>query len=144
MNNNEKGFTLIEIIITLSIIAIMGAMAFPSYRGFYNEIALKTTAQEIESALHLAQQRSIDESREFCVELIGNEIRVREYVFGGKVVFLQEMSPKIKVSTESLSRISYTRDGVSRYGAFVITNGKNKAKVDTLIGTGRVRISYFK
>lgn len=33
MRNAEKGFTLVEVMITVAIIAILAAIAYPSYMG---------------------------------------------------------------------------------------------------------------
>jgi len=85
---------------------IVSTVVFPIYTGFQNELVLKTTANEIMSALHLAQQSSIDESREYCVEFIGSRIRVREYKVGGRIIFIKDMNPRIEVSKESFTRIS--------------------------------------
>src|SRR5690606_18722814 len=103
---------------------------------------LKSTAMELKSALQLSQELSIDESREYCVELIDDTFRVREFVARGRIVFTRKFDKNILVHKGSQNRIAYNRHGETQYGKFILVNRKGeKIEIDTLIGTGKVRIS---
>ncbi len=142
MTNNEDGFTLIEVLVTLSLFAILSSIVIFAPSNIYHRVLLKSTAIEIKEALQLCQQLSLNESKEYCVELIGDEFRVREYVSGGKTVLIQQFNKNISVSKESQDRISYNRNGETSYGKFILVNKKDKKIfIDTLIGTGRARVS---
>lgn len=142
MISNENGFTLLEILIVLSLFIILCSIAVFAPSNIYYKTLLKSTAIEIKEALQLAQQLSLDESREYCVELIGEGFRVREYLSGGRTILIQQFNKNISVSQESNDRISYNRNGETGYGKFILVNKKGrKIIIDTLIGTGRVRIS---
>ena len=142
MTNKEKGFTLIEVLIILALLAILGSIGVSITSNVYHRVLLKSTAVQIKEALQLAQQLSLNESKEYCVELINDKFRVREYVKNGKVVLIQQFNKNILVSKESQSRISYNRNGETSYGEFVLINKTGqKIVIDTLIGTGKVRIS---
>lgn len=58
MGKYSSGFTLIEIIVTLAIIAITTVLAVPSFNDFYTQYQLKSTAQDISDKLKLAQSES--------------------------------------------------------------------------------------
>ncbi|SDK51920.1 prepilin-type N-terminal cleavage/methylation domain-containing protein [Natronincola ferrireducens] len=138
---NKKGFTLIELLLVLMMMGILIALVPLINRNVYDRFLLRTTANEVKSALHLAQQLSIDESREYCVELIGNKLRVREQVLFGRVVLVKELSQRVTISPESHERITYNRDGVTAYGQFVFTNSKKeKMRIQVDIGTGKAKI----
>lgn len=143
MSNNEKGLTLIEVIIALSLFAILSFISISTPSNIYDRTLLKSTAIEIKSALNLSQQLSLDESKEYCVEIVGdNRFRVKEYIKNGKIVLNQEFHKNILISSESDKRIFHNRNGETSYGKFILINKKGKKIIiDTLIGTGKVRIS---
>lgn len=90
----------------------------------------------------MAQQLSIDESREYRVEILGDSFRVREDKFGGKVVYSKSLNPRISLLHGSDDRFKYNRHGNTGYGNLTIINKSgNKLKIEVMIGTGRVRIS---
>lgn len=138
----EKGFTLIEVLIGLSLFSILSLIVINTPTRLYHKTLLKSTALEIKSALELSQNLSINESKEYCVEFISDEYRVREYVTRGRVVFSRSIDKNIFLHKGSQNRISYTRHGETQFGKFTLINIKGeKIDIDTLIGTGRVRVS---
>ena len=142
MTNNEGGFTLIEIFITLSLFALLSSIVISIPNGMYHKILLKSAAAEIKEALYLSRQLSLDESREYCVELMEDKFRVREDKAEGKIVLTQEFNKGISGIKDPKNRISYNRSGETGYGKFVLINKKGqKIHIEILIGTGRVRIS---
>lgn len=142
MTNSEKGFTLLEVLVALSLFAILSLIAISTPSNLYYRTLLKSTAMEIKSALQLSQQLSLDESKMYCVELLEDRFRIKEDFYGGKVILTQKLDKNISVSKESQSKITYSRNGETSYGKFILIN-KNGQKIiiDTLIGTGKVRIS---
>lgn len=142
MTNNESGFTLIEVLVTLSLFAILSSIAISSPGGMYHRILLKSTAMEIKAALCLSRQLSLDESKSYCVELIRDKYKVTEDVFGGRVVLTQKFGKGISVFEDSRSVISYNRNGETSYGKFILINKKGqKIDIEILIGTARIKIS---
>jgi len=55
----KRGFTLIEIIITISIIAILAAVAFVQYQTFQKSIELTTESEKLITTLQLARDNTI-------------------------------------------------------------------------------------
>jgi len=55
----SKGFTLVELMITISIASILLAVAVPSYQSLMRESRLTTQANELMTALHYARSEAI-------------------------------------------------------------------------------------
>jgi prepilin-type N-terminal cleavage/methylation domain-containing protein len=140
--DNKNGFTLIEVLVALSLFVILGSIVFSVPSNIYHKILLKSTAVEIKEALCLSRQLSLDESKSYCVELLEDEFRVREHITGGGIVLNQQFGKNISKSQKSEYRIAHSRDGETSYGKFILVNKKGqKIDIEVLIGTGRIRIS---
>lgn len=59
MNNKIKGFTLLEIIVSMAIISIMLTIIVPSFRSFYEHYQQKISAFQLLSAIQTARQEAI-------------------------------------------------------------------------------------
>ncbi len=142
MANNKKGFALIEVFVTLSLLAVLGSIVVFTPNNLYCDMLLKSTAVEIKEALQLAQQLSLDESREYRVNLTKNGFTVKEDMSNGKTVMARQFDKGILRSGESHKKITYNRNGETAYGKFILINKRGKKIIiEILIGTGRVRIS---
>lgn len=56
---NKKGFTLIEITVTLAILGIISAIAIPSYVSWLPKNRLQTSARNIYDDLNMARSRAV-------------------------------------------------------------------------------------
>lgn len=65
---NQKGFTLIELMIGLGIMAIIASIALPSYRTLVQSNQLTTTSNEMRGLIHLARSEAIKANRRVYVE----------------------------------------------------------------------------
>ncbi|AWH17146.1 pre-pilin like leader sequence [Stenotrophomonas sp. ZAC14D2_NAIMI4_7] len=59
----SKGFTLLELMITVAVLAIMTAIAYPSFQGTIRSNRMATTANELMGALSLARSEAIRGTR---------------------------------------------------------------------------------
>ena len=63
----SKGFTLIEVMIVLALIAILSSIAMPSLRGFAASTRLKSTSHAIRDMLNFARDMAITERAAYLV-----------------------------------------------------------------------------
>lgn len=59
---NSKGFTLVELMITVSIASILLAVAVPNYQSLMRDSRLTTQANELMTALHYARSEAVKRS----------------------------------------------------------------------------------
>ena len=68
-----RGFTLIEMMITLLILAVLAALALPSFRTFIGEQRMKAASFELQSALLLARSEAAKRGMAAAVTVTAND-----------------------------------------------------------------------
>lgn len=61
MNSSQKGFTLVELIITLLVLTLVMAISYPSLSRGTAALSLQTTGRDILNTLRYARQKAITE-----------------------------------------------------------------------------------
>lgn len=61
MNRRQAGFTLIEAMVTVAIIAILSTIAYPSYISYVNKSKTSTGQQAIAAAMATVEQTYLDD-----------------------------------------------------------------------------------
>jgi prepilin-type N-terminal cleavage/methylation domain-containing protein len=64
---HDPGFTMIELLVTISLLGILMAIAVTGWSSWTRSSAHSGTATEIESRLRQTQQRAVTEARDMCV-----------------------------------------------------------------------------
>ena len=70
MPMRARGFTLVELLIGIVILAILMVLALPTYRDFMNNTRIRSTAESLASGIKLAQVEAIrrNQNIEFIVD----------------------------------------------------------------------------
>ena len=94
----RRGFTLLELMVVLVLMAIMAAMIVPEMRGTYENALLRTTIRELVSVLNLAYSRAVSINQVHRVRLEPSsgkyfiEARVRGAERTGDFIPIQNVS----------------------------------------------------
>jgi len=67
--SNQKGITFVELLITLTILAIVAAIAIPTFQRYAINGNLKAAARDITSDIGLLKERAIAENRMYRIAL---------------------------------------------------------------------------
>jgi len=112
LNSSPRGFTLLEIIIVISIMGVLAAISTPTFLDWAREARYRDAARGVASALREARSRAISTNQECDVEF---DIDTRHYWLsqGGTTVFDYGTFPaEVKMATgEDCDNIS--GDGTS-------------------------------
>ena len=73
---NTNGFTLIELMITVAIVAIIGAIAIPAYTGYIATARMAEAKSNI-SALNLAEEEFFLENNNYFSDMTNNNGNLR-------------------------------------------------------------------
>src|SRR5688572_25237653 len=65
----RRGFSLIELMVVLLLIAVLSAMIIPAMHGTYEDALLRSTARRLVDVCNLASSRAVTLNQVFCVRL---------------------------------------------------------------------------
>jgi prepilin-type N-terminal cleavage/methylation domain-containing protein len=69
MRRQQVGFTLIEIMLVVGIIAIISALATPMFLSYYQGAQVRVAAEEVATFLNQGRQLAITQNRSICVHI---------------------------------------------------------------------------
>jgi len=69
LKTSQSGFTLAEILVAISIIAVMAAISLPFYRSISMNLSLNSAARDLTSDLRQAQQLAVTEQINYILQL---------------------------------------------------------------------------
>jgi prepilin-type N-terminal cleavage/methylation domain-containing protein len=64
---NKKGFTMAEVLVTISILAIMAAISIPTFISWLPTHRLQTSARQIYDDLNLAKMEAVRRNTDVCI-----------------------------------------------------------------------------
>lgn len=141
-NKKQHGFTLLELMVTISILAILATIAMPSYRNLIERQKVRAALNEWQSAYYFAQREAmrLKQPVTFCGSEDGEKCTSNKaHVFSkGWIVFYEEgTGGKIqktylqdKVVEDNRINISMSNTNVLKKDGFVfMANGRLKAGI---------------
>ena len=77
---DERGFSLVELLVVISMIGILSILAAPTLLSYYQSSTLQAGARELASAVSRGRQLAISRNTTVCVELSDTNITMRTAV----------------------------------------------------------------
>lgn len=152
--DRDSGFTLIEVLVTITLMGVMMAIAVSGWSAWSQASAHSGTAREIQSVLRQAQQQAVTEGTSICVQFSesANSYSVLRGSCDGSLTAIRgPMTPdgnQVSISSPTFSTASpsgvtfYARGTATAGTVKVVRSGSSKVytlKVEGL--TGRVQLS---
>jgi prepilin-type N-terminal cleavage/methylation domain-containing protein len=129
MRKNEKGFTLVELIVVIAIVAILAAVGIIGYTQFISNARNTKAQSELDQLINVLYADSLVEGITIDGELLV------DVPSQGKVVFKNDIT-----ETEFKALMDkYNADGVLK-GTFTLSSGNLEYEVDG--GTGKAVVVY--
>lgn len=140
----ERGFTLLEMIIVLLIIAMAATLLGTSIVGRLDSVKVATAARDLTAALRFTRSQAILHREEKFIEV---DLEKRSYTVPGRdaVQLPESMELKLltaqsEVASEKLGRIRFFSDGGSTGGRVTLISGGRQWKVNVSWLTGEIEL----
>jgi type IV fimbrial biogenesis protein FimT len=136
--NCSKGLTLVELIITLAILATLLAIAAPNLDLFSSSYKLRGAAREVATDLQFARLLAVKENKDFRVDISSQSYQVVR-VSDGSVAKSRNLTLDYPNVTLTNISIPFDSRGNSSANTVTVANPRGTKNV-TVISTGRVKI----
>ena len=152
-NKSAKGFSLIELLIVMTIAATLMSIAVPTYYKYRDNSNLRETARDISGDIQLYKQRAVAENVRYRMifDVDNNRYTVQKQTTSGwvavvtnKAIYRSDYPIKIYGSTTFTSNtITFQTRGTTNAGKLIIRHEKRHSEADIITSMmGRVRIEY--
>lgn len=146
---NQRGFTLMELVVVLAILAVMGALVLPQFAQRLTEERFVSAVYQVHSDLRLAQEAA---KREQCSVKVNfyplDKMQIAYVIYfmdmEHTLIKKAELPPGIKIDYTQDTFVDFGENGhVDHNGHIVFKQEKMKRSI-YFYQTGRVRISAGK
>lgn len=143
MQRSQQGFTLIELMVTVILVAILATIAIPTFTDLIRDNRVQAQAEELNSLLQYARSEAVIRRRSVNVAVNMND-GLANVISGGEIIRtspLNTANVDIDVSTPV---VSFRPNGTSSTIAFRATvcpaGMADKGYVISVLGSGRVSL----
>lgn len=142
----SRGFSLLELMIVLMLMAIVATMVVPMFGSGVSTVRLKGAAREVAAGLRMARNEAVASRRDavLTVDLAARTFRVdrdpRVHALPPEVE-LKLYTAASDLVSETTGAVRFFPDGGSTGGRITIASGERKFDVDIDWLTGRIAIA---
>ncbi len=150
VHKRTLGFTLIEMMVVIAIIAVLSAIAVPSFMEYARNQRLNGAARQVYSDLMNARQQAVTENKKIIVEFVSNH----QYQFvrdndasetvstGDETLVLRDIHPEYSDVTFSAGfNPAFRPNGTGKNPVITLTSSSTgKTKCITISTAGRIKI----
>jgi len=145
--NKQSGFTLIELIVIIAIVAVLAGIAVPNFLSYMPKYRLNGAARQIMGDLMAARMKAVKENTTVTVEWVSNGYKIST-ASEEKTIDIRTNYRDVTIgsvssdsfSSNSFNSISFLSRGTSNTGSIGLTNSTDSKKVTVSIA-GRVKIT---
>jgi type IV fimbrial biogenesis protein FimT len=156
---NKKGFTIAEVLVTISILAIMATISIPTFISWLPTHRLQTSARQIYDDLNLAKMEAVKRNTDVCIRFNMGNNTYRVFVDAdsdGAYTSPPDTSLKDKVTLENdvnITNISFGNTigfnnrgmvATAAVGDIRLTNPSGIIMRITVINSGNISILFSK
>jgi prepilin-type N-terminal cleavage/methylation domain-containing protein len=98
-----KAYTLIELIVTMTILALLAAFVVPTYQLILSQLQLNTAVNQVSDLIRLSEQKTVTEQQIYSIDLVA-----------GGTSITQKRNPSTVISTLNLP--TYVTIGAVNFG----------------------------
>lgn len=80
---DQRGWTLVELMVVVALIGILAAMSIPSFVTYWRSATVRAGAQELRTALLQAKQLAIRDRQNICLRVAGTGYQIVQGGCGG-------------------------------------------------------------
>ncbi|MDI6727736.1 MAG: prepilin-type N-terminal cleavage/methylation domain-containing protein [Thermodesulfovibrionales bacterium] len=143
----QEGFSLVELLVTIGIIAVVAAIAIPQLQSYATNSRLKSAARDVMGDIFLYKERAIAENRQYRITFnIGGNTYTIEQPPG---TIIQTKTPTtfgndIRISNVGTTETVYTFQtrGTVNAGTVVLINDRGSTATITTNITGRTSVQF--
>lgn len=140
-----NGFTLIEIMVVLSILTLLLVIIPPSYQGMIENTTLKTTTRELVSQLRLLRHNAVRQQTESQILL---DLANKNYTANGikkeldipADAQIKLITAKKELHDYKTGAIRFYPDGSSSGGQIILSHGSRQHTINVNWLTGKISI----
>jgi type IV fimbrial biogenesis protein FimT len=147
MKRLNKGFTLVEIMVVIAIMAILGAIAAPNLRGFMAQKRLKGAARQVMSDMMWARMQAVSQNNRFKVTFVNSsqysivdDNNNNGTADTGETVVTKDIHPDYQDVSLSANGAVVFFPGGNAFGATFTLSNSMGSKGVVVGSTGRVKI----
>jgi prepilin-type N-terminal cleavage/methylation domain-containing protein len=162
-HNDDKGLSILELIVVVAVIGLLSMVAIPSMKPLLEDIRLRTSANSIKHQLYIAKSRALGDSQVHCGIFFdtinkpntiqtflddGAPANNNQYDPGKDHLFMDsyKLPPTVKLQIGGAGHnnvIVFRGDGSAKVRGLTLTirNSLNKTKtISVLSSTGRIKL----